>query len=92
MNFLKKLFQKNDWVIVESYTGTWTLGGKPALYCYYNIELSPSQCKYRISFEGEDPKNHSLYGEVLKRLAQLNKEILNDPAKIRDEKLKQLGI
>lgn len=92
MKFLWRLFEKDDWVIIDSETGKWVRAGKTVDYAYYNIEFSESRNKYRISLDGCDPKGHSLYGEMLKKLAKLNVELLNDPVEKRDKKLRQLGI
>lgn len=89
---LFNLFKKNDWILIESNTGKWTWDGTPISYAYYNIEWSESRKEFRLKLEGDDPKKHPLYGEMLKRMATLNKELLTDPARLRDEKLKQLGI
>ena len=89
---LLNLFKKNDWILFESDNGIWTRGGEPVSYAYYNIEWSESRQEFRLKLEGDKPKNHPHYGEMLKRMATLNKELLNDPARKRDKKLKQLGI
>jgi len=91
--FIKNLFVKEDWILFDTLDGHWVnTNGNRTGNCFYNIEFSPNLNKFRLICEGKDPKEHQMYSEALKKLAEYNRALLNDPARIRDEKLKQLGI
>ena len=86
-------FKKNDWTQIWNDTGIWTDSNNQKIgQCFFMIDFSPSRNQFRIRVEGRNPKEHSRYEVALNTLSKLNLDNINDPARVRDEKLKQLGI
>lgn len=69
-------FTPKEWILVEAYTTSWNIHhhrqGIEQKFVFYKIEFCPQLGKYRINFEGENPTKHRVYGEMLKRVADLN--------------------
>lgn len=87
------LFKKNDWIQVWNSSAKWVDGNNNIIsHVHYMIDYSPSRSKYRLRGEGRNHKEHGFYGEALSMLTQFNLELLNDPQKVRHDKLKKLGI
>ncbi|MDC7248571.1 MAG: hypothetical protein PQJ49_01470 [Sphaerochaetaceae bacterium] len=74
--FLAWYFSKKKWILVEAHTAVWNLNhgnrGLVQEFVFYRIEYCPKINEYRITWEGKDGDKHSMYGEMLKRLAALN--------------------
>jgi hypothetical protein len=58
--FIKNLFSKEDWVLVDTLDAYWTYDGHRVGNCFYNIEFSAKQNKFRLICEGKDPKKHQI--------------------------------
>lgn len=89
----QRLIKKNDWVQIWNTSGVWKdTHGDTTGRCHYMIDWSESRGKFRLRISGRNPEDHGLYEVALDTLTKLNLAQINDPARIRDEKLKQLGI
>jgi len=70
--FLKFLFYK-DWILVDSYCGTFLNDKKENTgYVYYNIYYSKYLNKYKLELEGKCSKEHPQYFTAKLRLVELN--------------------
>ena len=72
-NFFRRLL--GNWFLVESDTGVWTLShGKTTEQhlAFFKIYYSPTKDMFELQTEGYRPKDHFMYGQMLKRLAELN--------------------
>lgn len=70
-------FSKKKWILVEAHTAFWNLNhngnrGLEQSFLFYKIEFCPKLNEYRLTWEGDRGNEHSMYGEMLKRIAALN--------------------
>lgn len=86
-------FKPKDWVQIWSTSGTWVDHTNDTIgRVHYMIDYSESRNMYRLRKQGHKPSEHGLYGEALSALSKFNLELINDPQRVRDNKLKKLGI
>lgn len=76
INFLRNLFIR-DWILVEANSSVWNLthgvnGGIEQHFCFYKVEYSPKRNCYRLKTSGYRAKDHSMYADMLRRVAYLN--------------------
>lgn len=78
MRYITKLLErlfKNDWVLIDSYCGTWT---DDYAICYFNIYYSERRSKYKVKEFGDGHKNHPIRHTAFLRLSQLNNKLINN--------------
>lgn len=78
--FLMWVFSRKRWVLVEAHTAFWNINhntnrGLEQRFIFYKIEYCPKYNKYRLRWEGENGEKHSMYGEMLQKIAALNSGI-----------------
>ena len=69
-------FKKPRWYVAEAYTFYWEVSSsifhKVQKPVFYKLEFSPDLNEYRLQWEGHHGDQHSMYGEMLQRVAELN--------------------
>ncbi len=68
MNWIKRLFIKNDWQSIWATNGSWDIYtdfGVEKRKCVYEIQYSEIRNKYRLKLSGHNPKGHFMYREVV---------------------------